>query len=73
MHTIIYFPFTDECPIKVNLQDKELIHSESPIFKMVLELLSVLNDSDIKLTQKGNLPFNLIKIFMLKNILKKIC
>jgi len=71
MHTIIYFPFSDECPIKVNLPDKELILSESPIFKLVLELLSVLDDADIKLTQKGNLPVNLIKDIYAKKYSKE--
>ena len=68
MHLLIYYPFTDQCPIKTYLPEKEEILNGSPIFQIALELLSLLKGSDIKLTQNGNLPVKLVKdIYLKKN------
>lgn len=56
MHKIIYSPFENDCPIKVNrIKDNQLLH-ESPILNIAIELLSKLREADLKLTPKGNLP-----------------
>jgi hypothetical protein len=58
MYQIIHFPFEDSCPIKIN---KEIPIEDSPIFKIALDLLLILKENKIKLTQKGNLPIKIVK------------
>jgi hypothetical protein len=67
MHKIIYYPFDEDCPIKINRLNKEILISEIPILKIVLELLLILKTKKIKLTQKGNLPLKVIKDIYAKN------
>jgi len=57
MYQIIHFPFEDSCPIKIN---KEIPIEDSPIFKIALDLLLILKENKIKLTQKGNLPIKIV-------------
>ncbi len=61
MHKIIYYPFDDDCPIRINKLSKEVLLNESPIMKIIVELLLILKSNKIKLTQKGNLPPKIIK------------
>ncbi len=61
MHKIIYYPFDENCPIKINKLNNEVLTSESPILKIILELLFIIKAKKIKLTQNGNLPLKVIK------------
>lgn len=60
MDRIIYFPFEDNCPIKMNVLTKEAIVNQCPIFNILYEFLSRIGEG-IKLTEKGNLPVKIIK------------
>ena len=53
MHQIIYYPFDDSCPIKLN---RNIPVNESPIFMIALDLLLLLKENRIKLTKLGNIP-----------------
>ena len=57
MHQIIHFPFSADCPIKLN-HDIQLSQIRlSPIFNISYSLLEKINESGkIKLTARGNLP-----------------
>lgn len=70
MELIIYSPFENECPIKINLLEKELLLKESPILKIIVELLSLIGEKGIKLTANGNLPLKVIKDIYSKNYFK---
>ena len=62
MYHIVYFPFSDECSIQVNskLDNSSITHA--PIFKIVLELLSVIaQEGGLKLTSKGNIQPQIVK------------
>ena len=69
MHEIIYRPFDDDCPIKLNILTNEELFKESPILKIAIELLSNINGKSIKLTQRSNLPPNIVKTIYAKNYL----
>ncbi|MBZ0184451.1 MAG: hypothetical protein K8F60_18475 [Melioribacteraceae bacterium] len=58
MHQIIYFPFDDSCPIKLN---RNIPVNESPIFMIALDLLLLLKENRIKLTKLGNIPTKIVK------------
>jgi len=61
MHKIIYSPFEKDCPIQINQLNNEQLINSSPILKIVLELLSRLGESPLKLTLNENLPRPLMK------------
>jgi hypothetical protein len=66
MDRIIYFPFEDNCPIKMNILTKETIINQCPIFNILIQFLSQIGEG-VKLTEKGNLPVKVIKdIYNLK-------
>jgi len=69
MHKIIYFPFENDCPIKINRIKENQRLNESPILNVVIELLSKLSETDLKLTPKGNLPRPLMKDIYSKHYL----
>src|ERR1035437_1811869 len=60
MDRIIYFPFEDNCPIKMNVLTKEIIVNQCPIFNILIQFLSRIGEG-IKLTAKGNLSVKIIK------------
>jgi len=62
MYNIVYFPFSEQSPIPLNTTINKQILTDIPIFKIVLELLSIINSNNgVKLTPKGNLPVNIVK------------
>jgi hypothetical protein len=61
MSQILYFPFEKECPIKINTQMSESLLEKSPIFKIVLSLLTKIEVSGTNLTAVGNLPPQIVK------------
>ncbi len=69
MHKIIYSPFDDDCPIKINILSLETILSQCPIFNILIGFLSRIGEENIKLTTKGNLPIKVIKDIYNLNLL----
>ncbi|MBU2506862.1 MAG: hypothetical protein KJ799_09075 [Bacteroidetes bacterium] len=67
MHQIIYNPFNDDCPIKLNQLNRDQPMRESLILKIIIYFLAKMSERNIKLTQKGNLPFQIIKDIYTKN------
>ena len=57
MHQIIHFPFSADCPIKLNHDIQLSQIQSSPIFNISYSLLEKISESGkIKLTARGNLP-----------------
>ncbi len=71
MYTIVYFPFSKECPIQLNPALDNQILTHIPIFRVVLELVNAIDkNGGLKLTPKGNLPTKIVKeIYSKKYIL----
>jgi len=69
MDYIIFSPFEDDCPIKINILNKEILFNQSPVLKIIIELLSRIGEEGIKLTLKGNLPIKVIKDIYNQNLL----
>lgn len=69
MDYIIFSPFEDNCPIKLNILDKEILFNQSPVLKIIIELLCRIGEEGIKLTLKGNLPIKVIKDIYNQNLL----
>lgn len=69
MRKITHNPFDEDCPVKINMLNKEVLLQKCPIMKIVTELLLILKTNKIKLTQKGNLPLKIIRDIYSKNYL----
>lgn len=69
LHKIVYYPFDEDSPIKINKLSKETLLNKCPIMKVITELLLLLKSDKIKLTQKGNLPPTIIKNIYAKRYL----
>jgi hypothetical protein len=61
MHKMIYYPYDADSPVKINKLSNEVLLSESPIMKIVKDLLLIIKSNKVKLTQVGNLPPKFIK------------
>jgi hypothetical protein len=62
MHQMIYYPFGENCPIKLS-EDFDIKYLKlSPVFNIALALMKIIDESkEVKLTAKGNLPGKIIK------------
>jgi len=69
MRSIVHYPFEKDCPIKLNKSIYKELFNESPILKIVFDLLSIINSKEIKLTPNGNLPVKVIEGIYSKNYL----
>lgn len=61
MSQILYFPFDKECPIKINPRTSKSLLDKSPLFKILLSLLTKIGLDGIKITAVGNLPPQIVK------------
>ena len=62
MYQIIYSPFAEGAPIQINTTINKQILADVPVFKIAMELLSIINNNiGVKLTPKGNLPVKIVK------------
>jgi hypothetical protein len=61
MSFILSQPYNQECPIKINSKIEQNLLNDSPIFKILLSLLTRIEDNDIKLTATDNLPPQIVK------------
>jgi hypothetical protein len=62
MHYMIYYPYSEQCPVKLRDDIDLNILKQSPIFNIVLDLLHYINQQDgLKLTPKGNLQQNVMR------------
>lgn len=59
MHNIIHQPFTDQCVVKLNRLEKDQYES-IPLVRQTLFLMNKLNETEIKLTKLGWLPFKVV-------------
>jgi hypothetical protein len=56
MYHMIYYPFSEQCPVKLRNAIDLNILKQCPIFNIALDLLHCINQQDgLKLTPKGNL------------------
>ena len=62
MYKIVYFPFSEECPIQLNSALDNRILTQIPIFRIVLDLLNIIEkENGLKLTPKRNLATKIVK------------
>jgi hypothetical protein len=69
MHKIIYSPFDDDCPIKINILNSGTLINQSPILKIIIGFISNIGEAGLKLTPKGNLPIKVMKDIYNLNVL----
>ena len=61
MYHILYYPFSERCPIQLNFELSGDSLTKSPLMMIVLDFLDVLENDGVKLTPKGNLPRKVIE------------
>jgi hypothetical protein len=71
MH-VLYYPFSKECPIKINDNPENAIVMEIPLFKIAVELLRIIIAEDrLKLTSRGYLPPKVVMDIYEKRMLQE--
>jgi hypothetical protein len=69
MYQILYFPFGENCPIKLRSEFNHDILATSPLMNIVMELLKNIENDGMKLTARGYLPPKVIREIYNKNYL----